>query len=92
MVALQSVIRHLHELGWARNDLKPSNVLVSEAGMPVLINFGGCQKIGTKLKHIRGTKGRIVGEIKDYATSEVQHDIFALEKIRAWLEDLGPLQ
>jgi serine/threonine protein kinase len=78
MAALESAIQHLHGLGWAHNDLNPANVLVSEAGMPVLIDFGGCQKLGTKLKYIRGTKEWIEGEVGDYTTSEAQHDTFAL--------------
>ncbi|KAJ5135487.1 uncharacterized protein N7515_004765 [Penicillium bovifimosum] len=89
MAALESAISHLHGLGWAHNDLHPANVLVSEAGMPVLIDFEGCQKLGTELKYIRGNKDWIEGEIGDYATSEAQHDIFALGKIRAWLEVPG---
>ncbi|KAJ5776291.1 uncharacterized protein N7511_001302 [Penicillium nucicola] len=89
MAALEAVIRHLHMLGWAHNDLTPTNILVSEADMPVLIDFEGCQKLGTKLKYIRGTEDWIEGEIGDHTTSEVQHDTFALEKVRAWLEDPG---
>ncbi|CRG83348.1 hypothetical protein PISL3812_00699 [Talaromyces islandicus] len=49
MDALESVIQHLHSLGWAHNDLTPANILVSESGAPILIDFGGCQKLGTKL-------------------------------------------
>ncbi|KAJ5898924.1 hypothetical protein N7495_003668 [Penicillium taxi] len=36
--ALESVISHLHGLGWAHNDIKPSNILVSEIGKPILID------------------------------------------------------
>jgi serine/threonine protein kinase len=81
------VIQHLHGLGFAHNDLHPANVLVSEAGLPVLIDFEGCQKFGTKLKYIRGTTGWIEGEVGNHNISEARHDTFALEKIRAWLED-----
>jgi serine/threonine protein kinase len=87
MAALESVIQHLHGLGFAHNDLQPANVLVSEAGLPVLIDFEGCQKFGTELKYIRGTKGWIEGEVGNHNISEARHDTFALEKIRAWLED-----
>jgi len=87
MAALESVIGHLHGLGYAHNDLDPSNVMVSEAGMPVLIDFDGCQKLGTELKHTRGTKDWIEGEIEDHNVSEVRHDIYALGKIRAWLDN-----
>lgn len=92
IAALESAIKHLHDLGWAHNDLSPGNLLVSEEGMPVLIDFGGCQKFGTKLKYIRGTKEWIEGEIEAYTTSEAQHDIFALGKVQAWLEDSGSLE
>lgn len=86
MTSLESAIQHLHGLGWAHNDLTPSNILVSEAGEPILIDFEGCQKVGTKLKHIRGTRGWIEGSMEDYDTSEAKHDIDALGKIRRWLK------
>lgn len=38
MAALESAIQHLHGLGWTQNDLTPANILVSEAGVPVLID------------------------------------------------------
>ncbi|KAJ5735414.1 uncharacterized protein N7483_000539 [Penicillium malachiteum] len=90
MAGLESVIQHLHGLGWAHNDLIPANILVSEAGQPVLIDFGGCQKFGERLKYIRGTKDWIEGKIEDYTTSEAQHDIFALGKIKDWLDTSNP--
>lgn len=86
MEALKSAIRHLHSLDWAHNDLNPGNVLVNEAGMPILIDFGSARRIGTKLGTSRGTKGWIDGEIKDYHTSDYRHDLSALEKIHTWLD------
>ncbi|KAJ5605145.1 hypothetical protein N7510_010299 [Penicillium lagena] len=53
MAALESAIQHLHTLGWAHNDLTPYNILVHRDGMPVLIDFGGCQLVGTHLKYVR---------------------------------------
>lgn len=35
----------------------------------------------------RGTASWIDGRIDDYTTSEVQHDMASVEKIRAWLHD-----
>lgn len=87
MQALSSAIYHLHSLGWAHNDLNPSNILVDEKDMPVLIDFGSARKIGAKLGTSRGTKGWINGDMKDYHTSDERHDFFALEKIRIWLND-----
>lgn len=86
MQAFESAIRHLHSFGWAHNDLNPGNVLVDEAGMPVLIDFGSAREIGAKLGTSRGTKGWVDGEMKDYHTSDNHHDLFTLDKIRAWLD------
>lgn len=86
MQALESAIYHLHSLGWAHNDLNPSNIMVDKDGMPILIDFGSAREIGAKLGTSRGTKGWIEGEMKDYHTSDKRHDLFALEKIRMWLD------
>jgi serine/threonine protein kinase len=69
MAALESAIQHLHALPWAHNDLTPYNILVNRDGMPVLIDFGGCQLVGTHLKYIQGTKEWIDGKTADYCTS-----------------------
>lgn len=86
IAALESSLRHLHTHGLAHNDLTPRNIVVSKEGMPVLIDFGGCQPIGTYLKHVRGTPGWIDGEIKDHNTSKKEHDVSALAKISVWLD------
>ncbi|KAK1768718.1 kinase-like domain-containing protein [Phialemonium atrogriseum] len=84
--ALESAIHHLHSLGWAHNDLNPTNVLVNDSesggGMPVLIDFDSAREIGRLLGTFRGTTGWIDGQIEDYTTSKKEHDIFALEKMR----------
>ncbi|KKP01672.1 hypothetical protein THAR02_06218 [Trichoderma harzianum] len=59
MESLRSASHHLHRLGWAHNDLNPSNVLVAEDGRPILIDFGSSRRIGEKLSTSRGTKGWI---------------------------------
>lgn len=88
MQALKSAISHLHSIGWAHNDLNPSNIMVDKEAMPILIDFGSAREIGAKLGTSRGTKGWIDGEIKDYHTSDSIHDVFAIEKLRTWLD--GP--
>lgn len=87
MESLYSVIHHLHTLGWAHNDLNPSNVLVAEDGSPVLIDFGSARRIGENLSTSRDTKGWIDCEMKDYTTSDTKHDTFALNKLRTWLSN-----
>ena len=80
---VDSAIRHLHSLGLAHNDLNPSNIMLDETGAPVLIDFGSCQPFGGRLKTL-GTPGWVDG---DFFTSELDHDISALEKLRKWLLD-----
>lgn len=81
--ALESALAHLHSLGLAHNDLNPANILISETGMPVLIDFDSCRPIGQKLLHSRGTPGW-TDEGDSWDTSETRHDTFAIGKIRAW--------
>ncbi|CAG7988632.1 unnamed protein product [Penicillium nalgiovense] len=87
IAALESALRHLHARGLAHNDLTPHNILVSKEGMSILTDFAGCQPIGTNLKHIRRTHGWIDGEIKDHNTSRKEHDVSALAKISAWMDN-----
>ncbi|KAH9900569.1 protein kinase-like domain-containing protein [Xylariomycetidae sp. FL2044] len=87
MESLESAIQHVHSLGWAHNDVNPTNVLVAEDGRPILIDFGSARKVGEKLSTSRGTKGWIDGEMKDYTMSEMRHDTSALSKVRTWLEN-----
>ncbi|EAQ83637.1 predicted protein [Chaetomium globosum CBS 148.51] len=54
--------------------------------MPVLVDFGSCREIGTKLGASWGTVGWIDGDILEYAVSEERHDLSALGKIRVWLD------
>lgn len=87
MQSLESAIHHLHSLGWAHNDLNPTNVLVAENESPILIDFGSCRRTGEKLSTSRGTEGWIDCEMRDYTTSETRHDTSALIKFRAWLDN-----
>ncbi|KAK1773081.1 kinase-like domain-containing protein [Copromyces sp. CBS 386.78] len=88
MKALEGAVRHLHsELKVSHNDINPLNIMVTTSDkMPVLVDFGSARKIGEKLGVSRGTPGWI-DEEDDYTTSDVKHDLFALGKIREWLED-----
>lgn len=91
MDKLQSAVRHLHDLGWAHNDLNPSNILIKDAKesgvvAPVVIDFGSARSIGERLGTSRATHGWYDGLIENYTTSRAEHDTFALGKIRAWLE------
>ncbi|KAK3940258.1 kinase-like domain-containing protein [Diplogelasinospora grovesii] len=84
MEALQSAVDHLHSLGFAHNDIKPQNILVNAAGMPVLVDFDSCRPVGEKGS--RGTVGWMDDE-ENYEISDFRHDTFAMEKLRAWLAE-----
>ncbi|POS74212.1 serine/threonine-protein kinase [Diaporthe helianthi] len=90
MKAIELAIHHLHSLDFAHDDINPGNILIDVEGMPILIDFGSARLIGGKLGTSRGTKRWIAGDLKDYHTSDKEHDFFALEKIRNWLDE--PMQ
>ncbi|KAK8872264.1 kinase-like domain-containing protein [Apiospora arundinis] len=60
--SLKMAIYHLHSLGWAHNDLNPSNILVAEDQRPILIDFDSARRIGERLSTSRGTKGWIIAK------------------------------
>ncbi|KAH7157733.1 hypothetical protein B0J13DRAFT_593031 [Dactylonectria estremocensis] len=61
MESLESIIRHLHSLGWDRR--------------PVLVDFGSARRIGDKLSTSHGTKDWIDCEMKNYTMSETQQTL-----------------
>ncbi|PNS17782.1 Serine/threonine-protein kinase SMU1 [Sphaceloma murrayae] len=81
MESTESVVRHLHSLGLAHNDLNPGNIMVDENDEVYVIDFGSCREVGQGLI-TAGTRGWIYEE---FTTSESCHDLIALDKIRAWL-------
>ncbi|KAI1151876.1 kinase-like domain-containing protein [Nemania diffusa] len=90
MSALKSAINHLHFLGWAHNDLNPTNVMINDSGiggaMPIVIDFGSAREVGMLLGTSRGTPGWYDGRIEDYTISKKENDMFALKKMREWLD------
>lgn len=85
MSALESAVRHLHEAGFAHNDINPMNIMVGRDDLPVLVDFGSCRGLGEKMGPSKGTRGW-VNEKEDYAVSAARHDLHGLEKVRDWLE------
>ncbi|KAI6080562.1 kinase-like domain-containing protein [Hypoxylon rubiginosum] len=81
--SVHSAVEHLHGMGLAHNDINPDNILLDNDQNPVLIDFGSCQPFGKRLQTL-GTPGWTDGV---FWTSEKQHDIFALNKLRDWLKD-----
>ncbi|KAI0433129.1 kinase-like protein [Xylaria sp. FL1042] len=85
MEELESAVSRLHMAGLAHNDLKPSNILLDEDHMPVLIDFGSCRPFGARLME-GGTPGWSNGQ-NLVVSSDKEHDHFSLAKIREWLAD-----
>jgi serine/threonine protein kinase len=79
---IASAVAHLHSLGLAHNDPKPSNIMLDSEDEPFLIDFGSCQKFGGSLL-TGGTEGWID---QPFTTSDKAHDQLGLFQIRQWVE------
>ncbi|KAI1111698.1 kinase-like domain-containing protein [Nemania sp. NC0429] len=54
---IQDGIAHLHSIGFAHNDLNPTNVMIAEDGTAVIVDFDSCSPIG----ELMGPKGPTMG-------------------------------
>jgi len=84
MHKIREGIKHIHSLGFAHNDLNPTNILLDGDDNPIIIDFGSCKRFGEKLLS-GGTYGWID---EDYSTSAQCHDESALHKIESWLQSI----
>ncbi|KAJ5933875.1 hypothetical protein N7454_006204 [Penicillium verhagenii] len=84
---LKAAVQHLHDLGLAHNDIDPMNVMLTDGGAPILLDFATCHPIGTGL-----IKGGEVGRwesgipVSTYESSSADCDNAAIEYISAWLK------
>ncbi|KAJ5427476.1 hypothetical protein N7491_007918 [Penicillium cf. griseofulvum] len=77
-------IKHLHSLGIVHNNIKPASIMLDEHGVPVIINFGSCLKIGDKLWPSGG--GRTVGWYDPGNEIALEkNDLDAFEELKTWL-------
>jgi len=75
-------VKHLYSLGYAYNDLNPSNIMVGEDDTPIIINLGSCKHFSKALIS-RGICGWID---KDFITSKRRYNEAALIKLWEWLK------
>ncbi|KAL2119939.1 hypothetical protein VTJ04DRAFT_6900 [Mycothermus thermophilus] len=82
MEALESAIAYLHQLELAHNDINPDNIMIRDE-LAVLIDFGSCAPYGSGLQSL-GSPGWYE---ELFYTSEAKHDMYALNKMRTWLDN-----
>jgi hypothetical protein len=88
LAALESAVRYLHAVvGLVHNDFNPNNIMVRrEDEMPVLIDFGSAHRQGDMIEGPLGTTGWMETTDGWYCISSESHDLWALEKLRSWLD------
>ncbi|KAI5457276.1 kinase-like domain-containing protein [Mariannaea sp. PMI_226] len=77
-------LEHLHQLGYAHNDINPSNIVVDENDKCIIIDFGSCMKLGSKLQEL-GLDG--FNEEFEWHSS-VHNDEYGLKKLGEWLDKM----
>ncbi|KAF2453056.1 hypothetical protein BDY21DRAFT_145843 [Lineolata rhizophorae] len=80
MDGIRGVVGHLHSLGFAHNDLNPTNIALDGDDNPIILGFGSCKRFDEQLLS-SGTYG---WTDECYATSARQHDESVIQKLEAW--------
>ncbi|KAI0875732.1 kinase-like domain-containing protein [Hypoxylon argillaceum] len=77
MQEIRDAVAHLHSLGLVHNDLKPNNIMITDDGTAILIDFDSCRPAG----ELMGVKGSTPGweMVTDYALPE--NDLQLLDMI-----------
>ncbi|KGO42782.1 hypothetical protein PEX1_084530 [Penicillium expansum] len=77
-------INHLHSLGLVNNDINPSNIMLDEDGVPVIVDFGSCRKTRVSLENsaVRQTNGWYDPENRLFLE---KNDLDAFEELKTWL-------
>lgn len=52
----------IHDSGFVHADIKPQNVLVTQTGVPVIIDFGQSEAVNVRRTRVRGTPGFMAPE------------------------------
>ncbi|KAF5620147.1 3-phosphoinositide-dependent kinase [Fusarium sp. NRRL 52700] len=87
IAAVESALEHLHSLGLAHNDMSPFNIMFTDKGEPVLLDFDTYHPIETGLNK-RGKVGEWQGIPRAvYKESSTECDLKALDYLDMWLKN-----
>jgi len=79
-----TALNSMHQKGFVHCDIKPNNILISEAGAIKIIDFGQSCKIGTIKSRIQGTPDYIAPEQVHREHLSHRTDIFNLGATMYW--------
>lgn len=77
-------LKAMHELGYVHCDMKPNNIIRSDAGVAKIIDFGQSCTIGTVKERIQGTPDFIAPEQVNRKPVTVQTDVYNLGATVYW--------
>jgi len=77
-------LKAMHQMGYVHCDMKPNNVMRSEAGVVKVIDFGQSCRIGTIKERIQGTPDFIAPEQVARRPISIQTDVFNLGATMYW--------
>ncbi len=69
-------LTHMHECGWVHADMKPHNIIITEAGTAKIIDLGQSCRVGTVKERIQGTPDYIAPEQVHRRQITEQTDIY----------------
>src|SRR5262245_13742654 len=73
VIAVCQAVQHAHERGIIHRDLKPANVLVSDTGMPKVLDFGIARATGIDIHStIRTAHGQLIGTLAYMSPERLQ--------------------
>jgi serine/threonine-protein kinase len=84
-------LKHMHQMGYVHCDIKPINIMRTEAGQIKIIDFGQSCKSGTIKERIQGTPDYIAPEQVARRPVTPQTDVFNLGASLYWALTAKPI-